>query len=170
MGTIAERMAARLTEARAVEVELQGVPGVAVRVRELSPMDAVRLQGVLSSVLAEAMPATAERAQLNEEGLRLMIDVCKASVIAGREPGGGWEPMTVGEHPGPDVLPVDLLSAHDIAAIWAAAIGAGRRAAVTARGFCGGDGVVGGDAGAGGDGAPGPLPALAASVALPDGG
>lgn len=121
------------------EVPLESVPGCAVRVRELSPMDALQVEGLLASIAARAVPALGGAGgALTPDDVRHLQRAACMGIVAMRTPEtpeGGWEPVRVAMEPAEGVIPVSVLMAYDLGRVYAAAIGAGRRAADAARGF-----------------------------------
>jgi hypothetical protein len=121
------------------DVPLSSVPGCSVRVRELSPMDALQVEGLLASIAARAVPALGGPAgPLTPDEVRHLQRAAVLGITAIRTPEtpeGEWEPVRFVMDPTDGCIPVAVLMAHDLGAIYAAAIGAGRRAADTARAF-----------------------------------
>jgi len=121
------------------EIALQSVPGCSVRVRELSPMDALQVEGLLASIAARAVPALGGAGgALTADDVRHLQRAACMGIVAMRTPEtpeGVWEPVRVGMEPAEGAIPVSVLMAHDLGRVYAAAIGAGRRAADAARGF-----------------------------------
>lgn len=121
------------------EIELESVPGCSVRVRELSPMDALQVEGLLASIAARAVPALGTPSgPLTAEEVRHLQRAAALGITAIRTPEtaeGEWEPTRFVMVPEPGCIPVAVLMAYDLGRVYAAAIGAGRRAADTARAF-----------------------------------
>lgn len=121
------------------EVALDSVPGCSVRVRELSPMDALQVEGLLASIAARAVPALGGHAgPLTPDEVRHLHRAAVLGITAMRTPEtpeGEWEPVRFVMDPADGCIPVSVLMAHDLGKVYAAAIGAGRRAADTARAF-----------------------------------
>jgi len=171
---IADRLRGAYEAALTHTVELPTLPGMAVRVRELGPVDCLAHHGLLSAVIATmtAGPGAAQsdRAMAPDDLLLLQRAAC-ASIVAGSEPPAegaerAWESLQVvmGDA-GPGELPVGVLTLADLAHVWWQATGAGRRAADAVASFRGrARGVDRGGSDAGGDGPPGPVPPLAAAV------
>ena len=153
------------------EIALDSVPGCSVRVRELSPMDALQVEGLLASIAARAVPALGGPAgPLTAEEVRHLHRAAVLGITAMRTPEtpeGEWEPVRVTMDPADGCIPVSVLMAHDLGKVYAAAIGAGRRAADTARAFRHGaaGGLVAGVPDALGDGAAGEDRAVGPAVA-----
>lgn len=121
------------------EVALDSVPGCSVRVRELSPMDALQVEGLLASIAARAVPALGGPAgPLTPDEVRHLHRAAVLGITAIRTPEtpeGEWEPVRFVMDPTEGCIPVAVLMAGDLGRVYAAAIGAGRRAADTARAF-----------------------------------
>lgn len=121
------------------DIALESVPGCSVRVRELSPMDALQVEGLLASIAARAVPALGGAGgALTADDVRHLQRAACMGIVAMRTPEtpeGVWEAVRVGMEPAEGVIPVSVLMAFDLGRVYAAAIGAGRRAADAARGF-----------------------------------
>jgi hypothetical protein len=147
--SFADRLRGAYEAALTHEVELPTLPGMAVRVRELGPVDCLAHHGLLSAVIATmtAGPGAgqSDRAMAPDDLLLL-------------------QRAATGDA-GPGELPVGVLTLADLAHVWWQATGAGRRAAVALSSFRGrAGGVDGGGPDGGGDGPPGPVPPIAAAV------
>ena len=128
------------------EIALDSVLDCSVRVRELSPMDALQVEGLLASIAARAVPALSGPAgPLTPEEVRHLQRAAVLGIVAMRTPEtpeGEWEPVRFVMDPAEGCIPVAVLMAGDLGKVYAAAIGAGRRAADTVRAFR--HGAVGG--------------------------
>ena len=153
------------------ELALDSVPGCSVRVRELSPMAALQVEGLLASIAARAVPALGGPAgPLTPDEVRHLQRAAVLGIVAMRTPetpAGEWEPVRVTMDPTEGCIAVSVLMAGDLGKVYAAAIGAGRRAADTARAFRHGTagGLVRGASDALGDGAAGEDRAVGPAVA-----
>ena len=121
------------------EIALDSVPGCSVRVRELSPMDALQVEGLLASIAARAVPALGGPAgPLTPDEVRHLQRAAVLGIVAMRTPEtpeGEWEPVRFVMDPAEGCIPVAVLMAGDLGKVYAAAIGGGRRAADTVRAF-----------------------------------
>ena len=174
--SFADRFAGAYERACTHEVELPTLPGMAVRVRELGPVDCLAHSDLFSTVVATLIAVKrgdteAASRPMRPEDIQLLQKAVCASVVSGSEPPAegaerAWEPLrfVMGE-PGEGELSVGMLHALDLWAIWMPAVGAGRRAADSVASFRGrARGVDGGGPDGGGDGPPGPVPPLATAV------
>ena len=136
--TVAAFLAAAET-AQTHEIALESVPGCMVRVRELSPMDALQVEGLLASIAARAVPALGGAGgALTPDDVRHLQRAACMGIVAMRTPEtpeGEWEPVRVTMEPAEGCIPVAVLMAYDLGRVYAAALGAGRRAADAVRGF-----------------------------------
>ena len=172
--SIADRLRGAYEAALTHTVEIPTLPGMAVQVRELGPVDCLAHHALLSAVIATmtAGPGAgqSDRAMAPDD-LHLLQRAACASIVAGSEPPADgaqrtWEPLRVvmGDA-GPGELPVGVLTLADLAHVWWQATGAGRRAAAALGSFRRRPGGVdGGGSDGGGDGPPGPVSPLTAPV------
>lgn len=119
-------------------VDLPSVPGFAVQVRELSPMDALQVQGLLASIAARAFAGAGSGDKgLTVDDVRHLQQAAALGVVAVRTADGQTMAarVVVGEPEGPGDMPVDRLMLDDLGLIYEAAVRSAKRAADRARSF-----------------------------------
>lgn len=125
--------------AQSTEIDLRSVPGCRVRVRELSPVDALEVEGLLSTIAARAVPAAGGPPEpLTAADVRRLQRAAVLGIVAiltPESPGGEWEPVRFTMEPTEGRIHIGVLMAEDLGVVYAAVMGLGRRAADTARTF-----------------------------------